>query len=565
MRILFFLLLCFPIFSQAQEYHPPLDPPLYLSGSFGELRSNHFHSGLDIKTGGVTGKSVYAVTDGYVSRIRVGPYGFGRALYLGHPNGKTTVYAHLDSFSPEIEAFVRAEQYRLRQSAFDLYPEATQFTFQKGEVIARSGNSGSSGGPHLHFEVRETATEHPLNPMLNGFPIADSRAPLMESLMLIPISENALCNGKRETVVLPLAHLGNGKYSVTRKEEMTLSGKWGFAIETTDQQDGGFNKNGTYGIRFYLNDSLQYTHQIDRYSFSETRYLNSLITFDQYKCCSNRATKTYVEPNNQLSFVQGNPAGYDFFEEGLNGIRIEAFDVSGNTSSVAYEFRSAPVQSVSGIPKTPVPHQNTHWLAHNKAHHLEVQNAHIHIPVGVLYTDVSFETSAEEDDRFLTPLYRFGSGETPAHTHFTIDLPVEVPAGVTLNQLCFVEVEEKGGLEYWPGSFTSGRFVGKSREFGRYAVGVDTVAPVINPGNIYPRKNMANQSNILFRVSDDFSGIDEIIATIDGNWVPLDWDPKTRRLWYTFDETCGPGEHTFDLKVKDACGNQAEYVVFFIR
>jgi len=563
--ILVIFTLAVPLKTLSQEYHPPLDPPLNLSGSFGELRSNHFHSGLDIKTGGAIGKSVYAVTDGYVSRIRVGPYGFGRALYLRHPNGKTTVYAHLDAFDPSIEAFVRSEQYRLKQSSFDLFPDAGKFAFKKGDVIAKSGNSGSSGGPHLHFEVRETSSEKPLNPMLNGFPIDDSKPPLLESLMLIPISENALCNGLRETVVLPLVNQGNGKYRVSRKETMTLSGRWGFAVETTDQQDDGYNKNGTFGLRLFLNDSLAYEHKIEKYSFSETRYLNSVITFDQYKCCSNRATKVYVEPNNQLSFVQGNPSGYSFYTEALHAIRIEAFDVSGNTSSVEYEFKSVPVQSMDEGPKTPLSSVGLYYLQHNKAHHISNGSANAHIPVGVLYSDVPFETGVTKDDRFLTPLYRFGSSGIPAHSYFTLDIPVDVPKGISLNQLCFIEVDDKGHLDYWPGSLSAGRFVGKSRVFGQYAVGVDTVPPVIDPGNIYPRKNMRNYSTITFRVSDNFSGIKKIRATINGTWVPIDWDPKTRRLWYTIDETVQAGENTFELTLTDACGNSSEYVVFFTR
>ncbi len=559
----FFLILT--LNATAQDYHPPLDPPLNLSGSFGELRSNHFHSGLDIKTGGAIGKPVYAITDGFVSRIRVGPYGFGRALYIRHPNGKTSVYAHLDAFDPAIEAYVRSEQYRLKQSSFDLFPEASKFPFKKGDIIAKSGNSGSSGGPHLHFEIRETSSEKPLNPMLNGFPIADSRAPLLENLMLIPISENALCNGRRETVVLPLINQGNGKYRVSRKETMTLSGRWGFAVETTDQQDGGYNKNGTFGVRLFLDDSLAYEHKIEKYSFSETRYLNSLITFDQYKCCANRATKMYVEPNNQLSFVQGNPSGYSFYTAALHTIRIEAFDVSGNTSVVEYEFKSAPAQTMDEGPKTPIPSIEQRYLKHNKAHHLSIGDAIVHIPVGVLYSDVYFETNETADDRFLTPLYRLGNSGIPAHTYFTIDIPLNVPKGISLNQLCFVEVDDKGRLEYWPGSLSAGRFVGKSRDFGQYAVGVDTVPPVIDPGNISPRKSMKNYSNITFRVSDDFSGIDKITATINGNWVPVDWDPKTKRMWYTFDDTCPDGENTFELTLTDACGNTSEYVVFFTR
>lgn len=553
-----------------------MDPPLILSGSFGELRSNHFHSGIDIKTGGVTGKPVYAAERGEIVRIRVGPTGFGKALYMRHPNGKTSVYAHLSAFDAVLAAYVKSEQYRLQQSAVDLYPAAGRYTYEKGDEIAKSGNSGSSGGPHLHFEIRDSRTEHPLDPIAEGFAVADHRAPLMYSLMLIPVSRDALCNGKRATVKLPLVRAGVGRYRVTGSGPHRLSGTWGFAVETVDQQDGGSNKNGTVALKMWLNDSLHYSHSIDEFGFDETRYLNSLITFDEYKCCTDRATKLYVEPNNQLSFVQGNPAGYRFGESDSNSysLRIEASDRAGNRSIVEFDFQGIAHEAQMTLSEQPLVYpDDALWLAHNEAHRLTADEARCIIPAGVLYTDVYFPQPVSEplgsmhkSRPLFSPAYRFGHTGIPAHTYFTLDLPLpSLPQGIREQQLCFVEIEDNGGIEWWPGEWTAGRFTGRSREFGRYAITADTLPPVIDPVNIYARKNVSKNSSILFRVNDDFSGIDKIVGTIDGNWVLMEWDPKTRRLWYTFDEHCPPGEHTFELHVTDNCGNRAEYVVFFSR
>ena len=566
MRILLFLLVS-TLSLNAQNWHPPMDPPMILSGSFGELRSNHFHSGIDIKTGGVVGKSVYAVERGTVVRIRVGPTGFGKALYLRHPNGKTSVYAHLNAFDPAIAEYVKKAQYRQQRFAVDLYPEAGTFSFERGEEIAKSGNSGSSGGPHLHFEIRNTANEHPLDPLNQGFSVEDHHAPLLERLVLIPISADARCNGKRENVMLPTTRSGVGQYRVSGNRSIQLTGTWGFAVQTVDQQDGGSNRNGTVMLKMWLDDSLRYVHDIDEFSFSETRYMNSLITYDQYKCCRWRGTKLYVEPNNQLSFVQGNPAGYEFEAVGKHTIRIEAEDRSGNRSVLMYSFGTQePAQRDSAV-EDPVVLQNKPWLVHHEAHRIAVSDARCIIPAGVLYTDTYFpKGQAAYDNTFYTPLYRFGHQEIPAHTYFTLDLPLAaIPKGLRAEQLCFVEVEESGRQEWWPGEWKSGRFTGRSREFGRYAIGADTVAPVIDPVNIYARKNMSRNESLMVRIKDDFSGIDAIKGTIDGQWVLMEWDPKTRRLWYTFDERCPAGEHTFALEVTDNCGNTAEYVVFFTR
>ena len=574
MRTLLLLLITLQLTASAQDWHPPLDPPLYLSGSFGELRSNHFHSGIDIKTGGVEGKPVYAVERGEIVRIRVGPAGFGKVLYMKHPNGKTSVYAHLSEFDSVLAAYVKSEQYRLQQFALDLYPTAGRYTYQKGDEIAKSGNSGSSGGPHLHFEIRDTRTEHPLDPVAEGFEIADHRAPLMENLMLVPIGRDAICNGERKTFTLPLIRSGVGEYRVSRPGYYKLSGTWGFAIETVDQQDGGSNKNGTVALKMWLNDSLHYQHSIDEFSFDETRYLNSLITFDQYKCCSDRASKLYVEPNNQLSFVQGNPAGYSFSDSSSNNLKIEASDRAGNRSILEFDFEGITPESQVSLSDQPLVYPDDQlWLAHNEVHRLPADDARCIIPAGVLYADTYFPVEVSEPSGsmhksrpFFSPVYRFGHTGIPAHTYFTLDLPLEsLPTGLREEQLCFVEIEDNGRLEWWPGDWTAGRFVGRSREFGRYAITADTLAPSIDPVNIFARKNMNKDSTILVRISDDFSGIDQITGTIDNEWVLMEWDPKTRRLWYTFDEHCGPGEHTFELRVTDNCSNTAEYVVFFSR
>ncbi len=573
MRTILLLFLFIRLTCAAQQWHPPLDPPLYLSGSFGELRSDHFHSGIDIKTGGITGKPVYAVEQGEVVRIRVGPYGFGNALYLRHPNGKTTVYAHLSKFDPAIASYVRSEQYRLQKFAVDLYPAAGRFVFKKGATIARSGNSGSSDGPHLHFEVRNTANGRPMDPLAAGFAIADHQAPLMENLLLVPISRNAHCNGRRETVVLPLTQSKAGQYRTADKETIRLSGRWGFAIETTDQQDGASGMNGTIRLRMFLDDSLRYAHRINEFSFDETRYLNSFITFDQYQCCSNRATRLYVEPNNRLSFVQGNPAGYTFTHAGSHSLRIEACDRAGNRSVVEFSFEGIAATETGLPPSRPVVYSGEKWLTHNETHRLSAGDARCVIPAGVLYADIYFPIEESEPNvrmsehrPILTSVYRFGHGGIPAHTYFTLDLPLPaVPEGCTSEQLCFAEIEEDGQQEWWPGKWKAGRFIGRSREFGRYAVTVDTLPPMIDPVNIYTKKDMSRSDNILLRIMDDFSGINEIRGTIDGQWVLMEWDPKTHRLWHTFDERCAPGAHTFELRLTDHCGNESRYAASFSR
>jgi len=214
---IFLMLLLVGASSLAQSNIPkdyfgkPLDIPLILSGSFGELRSNHFHSGLDIKTQQRTGLPVYAPADGYVSRIKVGHYGYGKALYIKHPNGYSTVYAHLERYAGKIQDYVKKQQYRKESYEIELFPKADLLPVYKGDLIGYSGNTGSSGGPHLHFEIRD-ASSRPMNPMLFGLDVPDTRRPLLNSVMVYPVGDSAHVDQRRSRKRLKLTPLGNGSY-----------------------------------------------------------------------------------------------------------------------------------------------------------------------------------------------------------------------------------------------------------------------------------------------------------------------------------------------------------------
>lgn len=236
-RFLLFLLL-FSSLLRAQEayYTDPLKIPLLLSGSFAELRSNHFHSGIDIKTQGVTGLPVYAVADGAVSRIVVSPTGYGNALYIDHPNGTTSVYGHLLRFSPEIQNYVKDKQYEKQSFKVDLKVPSYLFKVKKDEEIAKSGNSGSSGGPHLHFEIRDTKSEEPLNPLEYGFSVVDNTPPKIFSLLVVPLSDTSTVNQQRTEKSYPVVFY-DGKYHLKNNPIIPAYGEIGFAIQANDYFD----------------------------------------------------------------------------------------------------------------------------------------------------------------------------------------------------------------------------------------------------------------------------------------------------------------------------------------
>ena len=250
------LALCCSLWSRGQNGGPetnfqsPLDIPLILSGTFGELRSNHFHAGIDIKTQQRQGLPVYAVEDGTVSRIKISHWGYGKALYIAHPNGYTSVYAHLQKFGPEIEAYVKKLQYEKQRYEVEVFPQYGELTVSKGDTVAYSGNTGGSSGPHLHFEIRNSMDEKPTNPLLYGFSVRDATNPNITGLFAYPLSDSAQVNQSQKRIEIPFSRQADGTYLA---EPVTASGLIGFGIETYDRQDLAANKNGVYRVEQRVN------------------------------------------------------------------------------------------------------------------------------------------------------------------------------------------------------------------------------------------------------------------------------------------------------------------------
>ena len=281
-RILFVLLFLSAILlSNSQMAYPkdyfrkPLDIPLILSGTFGELRSNHFHSGLDIKTQKRTGLKILASAEGYVSRIKISHWGYGKALYITHPNGYTTVYGHLKKFSPEIEEYVKKRQYEKESFVIQLFPKSDELKVEKGELIAFSGNSGSSGGPHLHYEIRD-ANAKPINPMYFGIDIADTKKPEVRAGVVYSFGDTSHVNQSNSIKNLVLKKQTDGSLLANK---ITAYGTIGFGINAIDRQDGALNHNGIFDLEMKVNGTTVYHHSVNTFSFSESRYINSLVDF----------------------------------------------------------------------------------------------------------------------------------------------------------------------------------------------------------------------------------------------------------------------------------------------
>ncbi|MDT0685823.1 M23 family metallopeptidase [Autumnicola psychrophila] len=559
---LYYLLIFFAISQIAnsqpkvpQDYFEnPLDVPLVLSGTFGELRSNHFHSGLDIKTQQREGLEVKSAAPGHVSRIKIQHYGYGKALYIQHPNGYTTVYGHLQSFSPEIEAFVKKQQYINESYEIELFPEAGELQVESGELVAYSGNTGGSGGPHLHFEIRD-GSQRPMNPKLFGIEIQDSRKPLIKGLFAYPMDEDSHVNHSAERQKIRLIPLKDGTYTT---EKLNACGKIGFGISTVDQQDMASNQNGVYKIEANLNGDNVFQLNFDRFSFSETRHLNQLIDYEYYTNNRSRVQKLFVEESNPLSLYE------DVQSEGRLDIQdsldynytIKVTDFAGNESVIRVPIQGEFTESIQ--PKKL--EETEYFVQADQSFSTEQNGIDVYIPKGSLYQDKYLDISFNGD---IVNLHR---DDTPIHQNITIGFDVSKYEPAEKEKM-FIAKLGYGDRPSYSSTYKKGdRFTTGIRTFGKYTLASDNNAPWISPVNFSDGQWISNNSTLKVKISDDLSGIQSYRATVNGKFILMEYEYKDNMLTHDFsDGAVTETENNFKLIVTDNVGNTNTYEAKFFR
>jgi murein DD-endopeptidase MepM/ murein hydrolase activator NlpD len=540
------LFLCFSVRTGAQEMVSPLDIPLYLSGNFGELRSDHFHAGLDIKTQGITGLPVKAVKAGFISRISVGPSGFGRAVYIIHPDGTTTVYGHLDRFASQIESAVRDSQYIRESFSVNLIFSASDFPVRQGEVIAYSGNTGSSGGPHLHFELRDTETDRVRDPLpaLKNY-LRDTRPPEIQSLLFIPLPGEGVVNGSTEKQSIEVVRDRNGRYVLAKP--VSAWGAFGIAVKAYDRMDATTNIYGVKEIRLRVDNALLFHSVIESFLFSESRYLNSFIDWEDWRDNRSFYMKSFIEPGNRLQMYRTRMSGLLSVRESKPyECEYMLQDVFGNTSILAFtitgEERLIPEVIKEGI-----------LFPHNRDNEYVGKGVALNIPRGNLYTDIYLNPDTIQT-RLSTfaPLYSFGV-RAPLHNPCQLTLVITNDTYPDKSKYGVVSVvNNRAG--WMGGVYEQGRLNVRVREIGQYTVAIDTVAPVVTPLN---RAGWTANKRISFRITDNLSGIGFYQGKLDGQFVLFEYDAKTNSLFCIFDEQrMKKGRQTLTLTVRDGAGNE---------
>lgn len=540
----------------------PLRDTPSLSASFAELRADHFHSGLDYKTGGVTGKEVSAAADGYIYRISISPSGFGKALYIRHSSGYSTIYAHLDHFRPDIEEYLSKRQYELKLFAVNLYPGRDQFPVKQGEIIAWSGNSGGSTGPHLHFEIRESTSEDPVNPLQFNLGVNDRIRPSIEKVIIYPLTRGSSVNKSHQSLVLRTTGTG-GKYTVISQSPVVVNGEIGIGVKCWDTFDNSPNRCGIYSLDLFVDSVKVYGFTAKRFSYSESGYINSHIDYRARIINNEYIHKTYLQPGNRLSMYNGiiNRGIISFNDNKEHTIILRLSDASSNTSYLSFSVRS-----LESAPVAPSEIKYDKVLPYGKASDFTADGIRIHFPATALYDTLFFSYGVRNSpEGLLSPVHSVHNETVAVHGQYRLSIrPDTIIAGHEGN-LCLVNIDREGIWNYAGGEYRYGFVSSELRLLGDYAVGIDTVAPSILP-SFAKGADLKGKRSLTLTIKDDFSGIKSYEALIDGAWALLEFDAKNSLLIYRPDGSRirENSLHHMELKVTDNCSNTTTLKTEFI-
>jgi hypothetical protein len=556
---LFFTLFYFSVFAQVDYpkdyFRSPLDIPMQLSGNFGELRPNHFHAGCDFKTMQKEGLAVYAVADGYVSRVKISTFGNGKTIYITHSNGYTSVYAHLQRAAGAIEDFIKKTHYEEQSFEIEKYLKPGELVVKKGQIIGLSGNTGASEGPHLHFEFRDNITENIINPMLFGFDkfLKDTKKPVIYAIYAYPLDNKSIVNQSKRPLLLNLALQKDGTYLA---DKVVANGKIGFGINTFDYDDISFNKNGVYKVQTFYNGIPNFSYQFDTFSFDETRYVNALIDYSMYKKTQQRVQKLFMKSPYNLSLIKG---------DAKNGVlnvvpnltaqyRIEVSDFNGNLTTINIPIGNAVLPAV--IADEPV---SKYLVKAKNESNFSKENMSVFFPANTFYEDFNLNFDVVNDTLFLH------SDTVPAHSNFTIEIDDHkfsesqrdklFIASVGVNKLGYNRTYRKGSV-----------FTTYVKTLGKYALVLDTTPPKISIANPIEGKWLTDKKQIQFTINDDLSGIKSYNGYLNGKWILFEYDNKTKKITHYFsDGIVAEGLNELKIIVVDNLGNSTIFETRFFR
>jgi len=548
--ILFLFLIPFISFGQkkypTKDFRNPLDIPTVLAGTFGELRTNHFHSGIDIKTKRKEGLNVYAVADGYVSRIKVALWGYGKVIYVDHPNGYTTVYAHLSKFGKGIESYVKTIQYKKqRYETGNIFPKKGEIPVKKGQVIAFSGSTGGFVAPHLHYEIRDTKTEKIINPLLFGIKVKDTIHPKIKGLFVYPLQDSSRIGNSNKKRLLSFKSIKNNTFTTDR---ITANGPIGFGLQVYDKLNGAYNKNGIYSLLVKVNGHKVYHHNLETFSFKNSKHLNLLIDYPQYARFKSKFQRTFKDNGNQLKIYKALlNDGFINIKNGYSyNIEIIASDFEGNTTTIKIP--------VKGVKNNPVFNQVKDTTAYKviatQFHKFEQKGVTIAFPKNTFYSDVYLDFNVKDG------IVKVHKPNIPLNKSYTLTFDVSKYNEEERKQLYIANINNKKYPSYQNTKKKKNTFYTTTKTLGKYTLSIDNQKPTISINDFKNKQWISKSSNLRVKIGDKGTGVKSFRATIDGEWILMEYNLKKKTLTYNFnDKKLVGAKHIFNIEVEDNVGN----------
>jgi hypothetical protein len=547
--LLVFLFVYIPGNSQ-ERFSFPVKYKIRLSGSFGELRTNHFHSGIDIKSSGVYKLNrVYSIGDGYISRIRTGPGGYGNAIYINHPNGITSVYAHLEHFSKKLDTIVRKIQYD--HETFAINQDSLHIPVTKNEFIGQLGNTGRSFGPHLHFELRDTKTEHPLNPFVFGIKPRDKKAPQLLKLKIVALDTafNEL-NSK-------IYKLQKSKYGNYITKPFTIKyGAWRVGIEVLgfDKMDNAPNKNGIYKMLMKVDGEKVFGFKMDSLDFNRMNSINAFIDYKLFISTKSRYIRLFKLPGNDLRLMDESiNSVVSLYKDKSRKIEIIAEDFDGNKSKLIFNIKRDTVI------KEPEPKLFNEIIEWGREKQIGTLDYSIYFNKDDLFKDLYLFSNIEKDsiDTYSGKVKIFTNGEPFKND---VDLYIKLlKVDSFADKMTIVKIEDGKKINYGS-DIKEGKLHTRIDTWGIYKIDLDTIAPEIRPVKF--NDNSVNAKTISFKITDNFdvaglaSGL-KYNGFIDDNWVLFEYDKKKDIIKHKFERKLKKGKHRLKIIVEDDKGNKA--------
>ena len=536
----------------------PLEIPIILSGTFGELRPNHFHAGIDIKTKGTEGFKVYSIGDGYVSRIQITHGGYGKALYIKHDNGQSSVYAHLQKFSPKIEKIVKEIQYSKESYTFRTYPSKDEIRISEKELIGFSGNTGRSFGPHLHYELRDEL-DRPINPMaFKNYSVKDTIPPVVLGLYYKLIPENSISGSNSSFNELKLKKISNNLFI---SDTLKTSGPVGFGINSFDRMNNTWNKMGLSNIKTNIDGNEIFNMDLNSFSYDEWRHINTFIDYPYYKNKKIKIQKLYIEEFNPL----------DMYKRSLGDgvVKINETNVTYLYSVKLFDFNKnqseilVPIQWVkqNDLSNRKLDFENMFKVNKDSTYNFKFPGAKVSIEKNSFYTDKIIQIFEENN------LLHVDKDSIPLLKGITIKMDVSRYNDSIRNRTYIGRIGENKKSSFVSSKKEENYVIAKVNNLGDFVIKIDSIKPNISVIDISDNQWISNRKNLSIKISDNESGVKNYRGTINDKWILLEYNPMKGTLTYDFNDNVNrdDAKNVLEIKIEDNVGNEKKLIKTFYR